>query len=101
MATRAPTSLGGLQMYLARINVTLKPGVNDPQGQTVLSSLRQLGFGSVDDVRMGKYMEVRVDETDRARAQGLVAGICDKLLANPVIEEYRFDLEEIAAKQEP
>ena len=84
-------------MYLAKIYVTLKPGVNDPQGLTVLGSLRQLGFGSVDDVRMGKYMEVRVDETDRARAQELVAGICDKLLANPVIEEYRFDLEESAA----
>ena len=84
-------------MYLARIYVTLKPGVNDPQGLTVLGSLRQLGFGSVDDVRMGKYMEVTVDETDRAQAQDLVAGICDKLLANPVIEEYRFDLEEIAA----
>ena len=77
--------------------MTLKPGVNDPQGLTVLGSLRQMGFGSVDDVRMGKYMEVRVDETDRTRAQDLVAGICDKLLANPVIEEYRFDLEEIAA----
>ncbi len=84
-------------MYLAKIYVTLKPGVNDPQGLTVLGSLRQLGFGSVDDVRMGKYMEVRVDETDRAQAQDLVAGICDKLLANPVIEEYRFDLEEVAA----
>lgn len=84
-------------MYLARIYVTLKPGVNDPQGLTVLGSLRQLGFGSVDGVRMGKYMEVRVDETDRDRAQDLVTGICDKLLANPVIEEYRFDLEEIAA----
>ena len=89
-----------MQMYLAKIYVTLKTGVNDPQGLTVLGSLRQLGFGSVDDVRMGKYMEVRVDETDRSHAQDLVAGICDKLLANPVIEEYRFDLEEIVAKQE-
>ena len=81
--------------------MTLKPGVNDPQGLTVLGSLRQLGFGSVDDVRMGKYLEARVDETDRSRAQDVVAGICDKLLANPVIEEYRFDLEEIAAVQGP
>ena len=82
-------------MYLARIYVTLKATVNDPQGQTVLGSLKQLGYLSVDDVRMGKYLEVRVDETDRERAQELVDDMCYKLLANPVIEEYRFDLHEI------
>lgn len=84
-------------MYLARIYVTLKTTVNDPQGQTVLGSLKQLGFFSVDDVRIGKYLEVRVDEADRHRAQELVDGMCHKLLANPVIEEYRFDLDEITA----
>ena len=84
-------------MYLAKIYVTLKPTVNDPQGQTVLGSLNKLGFVSVDDVRIGKYLEVRVDETDRQRAQELVDDICYKLLANPVIEEYRFDLHEVTA----
>ncbi len=80
---------------MAKIYVTLKPTVNDPQGLTVLGSLKQLGYASVDDVRIGKYLEIRVDEADRRRAQELVAQMCYKLLANPVIEEYRFDLDEI------
>lgn len=83
-------------MYLARVYVTLKPTVNDPQGLTVLGALRNLGLSTVNDVRVGKYLEVRVDETDRSRARGLVEEMCDKLLANPVIEEYRFELEELA-----
>ena len=81
-------------MYLARIYVTLKPAVNDPQGQTVLSSLKSLGFAQVDDVRMGKYLEVRVSEADRSRAEAMVADMCHKLLSNPVIEEYNFELHE-------
>ena len=86
-------------MYLAKIYVTLKPAVNDPQGQTVLGSLTQLGFVSVEDVRVGKYLEVMINESDQARAREVAAGICDKLLANPVIEEYRFDLQELPAVQ--
>ena len=81
-------------MYLAKVYVTLKPTVNDPQGQTVLATLRNLGFASAKDVRVGKFLEVRIDELDRSRAQDLVNEICEKLLANPVIEEFRFDLEE-------
>ncbi len=80
-------------MYLARIYVTLKPTVNDPQGQTVLGSLRNLGFSLVADVRIGKYLEVRVDEPDPSRAEAVVTEMCQKLLANPVIEQFRFDLE--------
>jgi phosphoribosylformylglycinamidine synthase PurS subunit len=81
-------------LYLARVYVTLKSTVNDPQGLTVLGALRNLGLGSVADVRVGKYLEVRVDESDRSKATAVVEEMCDKLLANPVIEEYRFDLEE-------
>ncbi len=81
-------------MYLARIYVTLKAAVNDPQGQTVMNSLKHMGFAQVDDVRIGKYLEVRVDEADRSRAEELVADMCNKLLSNPVIEEFRFDLHE-------
>ena len=81
-------------MYLAKVYVTLKPTVNDPQGQTVLATLRNLGFSSARDVRVGKFLELRIDELDRSRAQDLVNEICEKLLANPVIEEFRFDLEE-------
>ena len=88
-------------MYLAKIYVTLKPTVNDPQGLTVLGSLKQLGFASISDVRVGKYLEVRVEEADRARAEGLVADMCQKLLANPVIEEFSFDLDEISSAAHP
>ena len=81
-------------MYLAKVYVTLKSTVNDPQGLTILGALRNLGLSSVTDVRVGKFLEVRVDETDKAKAAGLVEKICRDLLANPVIEEYRFELEE-------
>ena len=87
-------------MYLARIYVTLKPAVNDPQGETVLGSLKQLGFVSVNDVRIGKYLEVKLDETDPAQAEELVVDLCQKLLANPVIEQYRFELHEISVAHE-
>ena len=79
-------------MFLAKIYVTLKSTVNDPQGRTVLGGLKSLGFASVADVRAGKYLEVTIQGVDRPQAEELVAQMCDKLLANPVIEEYRFDL---------
>ena len=81
-------------MYLARIYVTLKTAVNDPQGQTVLGSLKHMGFAEVDDVRIGKYLEVRIDEPQRSRAEARVADMCNKLLTNPVIEEFSFELAE-------
>ena len=85
-------------MYLARIYVTLKPAVNDPQGRTILGGLKSLGYASVDDVRVGKYLEIRITETERAKAEAIVAEMCQKLLANPVIEEFRFDLEAVNAQ---
>ena len=66
-----------------------------------MSSLKQLGFETVSDVRIGKYLEVRVYEADRARAEGLVSDMCRKLLANPVIEEFSFDLEDAPAAARP
>ncbi len=84
-------------MYQARIYITLKPTVNDPQGVTVLSSLHRLGFDTAEDVRVGKYLLVNIDETERAKAEVAVTEMCQKLLANPVIEEFRYDLEEIQA----
>ena len=84
-------------MYLARIYVTLKPTVNDPQGLTVKGGLHVLGFETVQSVRVGKYMEVRLDGSDRVKAEEQVQEMCHKLLANPVIEDYRFELEEIKA----
>ena len=81
-------------MFLARIYVSLKKTVNDPQGLTVLKSLRNLGFSGGSDVRVGKYLLVRIDETDISLARTKVAEMCQQLLANPVIEEFSFDLEE-------
>lgn len=82
-------------MYLAKIYVTLKPTVNDPQGLTVKGGLHTLGFDKVQSVRVGKYIEVQLEEADGARAEEEVRGMCDQLLANPVIENFRFELEQI------
>jgi phosphoribosylformylglycinamidine synthase len=79
-------------MFLARVYVTLKPTVNDPQGLAIRSGLHHLGFESVDGVRMGKYLELRVVAADAESARAQVDQMCRQLLANPVIEEYRFDL---------
>ena len=84
-------------MFQARIYITLKPTVNDPQGVTVLSSLHRLGFDSAEDVRIGKYLLVNINESDRVKAETSATDMCQKLLANPVIEEFRFDLEEMQA----
>ena len=83
-------------MYQARIHITLKPTVNDPQGVTVLSTLHRLGFISADDVRIGKYLMVNINESDRSKAEATATEMCQKLLANPVIENFQFDLEEMA-----
>jgi phosphoribosylformylglycinamidine synthase PurS subunit len=80
-------------MYLAKVYITLKPTVNDPQGLTIKGALHNLGFSSVEDVRAGKYIEVRIAEKDIAAARKQVEEMCRKLLANPVIENYRFELE--------
>lgn len=81
-------------MFLARIRVTLKPTVNDPQGLTIAHALARLGFDSVQSVRAGKFIEVRIDQQDRSAAENQVQAMCEKLLANPVIERFSFDLEE-------
>ena len=82
-------------MFLARVFVTPKPTVNDPQGQTIRNALRDMGYASVSSVRAGKYMEVRVDEEAESDAAAHVESMCDRLLANPVIEEYRYELTRI------
>ena len=81
-------------MYFARIYITLKPTVNDPQGRTVMGSLQNLGFQSVSDVRVGKYLEIRFEDSNKSSAETHVEEMCDKLLANLVIEKYRYEVEE-------
>ncbi|MDY6893026.1 MAG: phosphoribosylformylglycinamidine synthase subunit PurS [Chloroflexota bacterium] len=83
-------------MYLAKIYVTLKPTVNDPQGLTVMGGLHTLGFEKVRSVRVGKYMEVRIEETERSKVEQQVGEMCHKLLSNPVIEDFSFELEELS-----
>ncbi|MEA3297920.1 MAG: phosphoribosylformylglycinamidine synthase subunit PurS [Chloroflexota bacterium] len=82
-------------MYLAKIYITLKPLVNDPQGLTIRGALHNLGFTTVTSVRAGKYIEIQLDENNHEQAQSKVTGMCEKLLANPVIENYHFELRKI------
>jgi len=81
-------------VFLARVYITLKPAVNDPQGLTIKGGLHSLGFESVEDVRAGKYLELRLDGDDRSAAEAQVTEMCRKLLANPVIEDFRYEIEE-------
>ncbi len=77
----------------AKIYVTLKKGVLDPQGRAILSSLSHLGIAGVEDVRVGKYMEVRLEDAAPEDARRLLDDACRRLLANTVIEEYRIEIE--------
>ena len=79
---------------IARVIVTPKPVVNDPQGVTVRQGLNTLGFAEVADVRVGKYIEVSLEGASVEEAQRRVDEMCRQLLANQVIEDYWFDLDE-------
>lgn len=82
-------------MYLAKVYIQPKPTVSDPQGQTIQGGLSQLGFDSVQSVRAGKFMQVKLDETTAKAASDKVREMCEKLLANTVIEEYEFEIVDI------
>jgi phosphoribosylformylglycinamidine synthase len=77
----------------ARVHVTLKPGVLDPQGKAIEHALQALGFAGVGDVRQGKVIELTLAETDPARARESLEEMCRKLLANTVIENYAIELD--------
>ena len=81
-------------IFLANIRIVLKETVSDPQGATIMAGLKTLGFDSVQDLRAGKFLQVRITANDPQSAREQVAQMCDKLLANPVIEEYDFDIED-------
>ena len=76
----------------AKIHVTLKSGILDPQGKAIEHALAALGFKNATNVRMGKYLELELRETTQDRAEAEVKAMCEKLLANTIIEEYRFEL---------
>ncbi|MDX2347765.1 MAG: phosphoribosylformylglycinamidine synthase subunit PurS [Nitrospirota bacterium] len=76
----------------AKIYVTLKDGIHDPQGRAVQQSLHMLGFDGVQDVRMGKFLEVDLQATEKESAEIQIKSMCQKLLANMVIEDFRYEL---------
>lgn len=76
----------------AKIHVTLKQGILDPQGKAIEQALATLGYTSVRNVRVGKYFELDLNEKDKAKAEVEVKSMCEKLLANTIIEEYWFEL---------
>ena len=80
------------EKYLAKVYIQYRPTVSDPQGQTILGGLHQLGFDSVSSVRAGKYMEITLQADTESAASNQVRDMCNKLLANPVIEQYDFEL---------
>ena len=77
----------------ARVHVTLKAGVLDPQGKAIQQALGNLGFAGINDVRQGKFIELDLAESDHARAEAAVKAMCERLLANTVIESYRIQIE--------
>ena len=79
-------------MFQADIQITLKKTVADPQGLTVKHALESLEFKGLNEVRMGKFITLKLDVKDKAQAQAQVKAMCDKLLANPIIEEYQFEV---------
>jgi phosphoribosylformylglycinamidine synthase PurS subunit len=82
-------------MFLAKVHVSLKPTVNDPQGLTIARALGRLGFDSVDSLRAGKYFELKIEGNDKTAAEADVKSMCEKLLANPVIETFTYELEAV------
>lgn len=81
-----------MTIYKARVSVMLKPGIADPQGQTIERALPALGFDGVGGVRVGKRIELELEAPDPQRARSLVLEMCERLLANPVIESYEVDI---------
>lgn len=84
-------------MFKVKVYVTLKESVLDPQGAAVKNSLHSMSYKDVTDVRIGKYLELTLDQ-NTADVEKTVKEMCDRLLANPVIEDYRYEIEEVVAQ---
>ena len=82
-------------MYKASIHITLRESILDPQGKATLHALHNLGYGAVDKVRMGKYVEMWVEAANEGEARDTVEKACSKLMANPVMEDYSFSVEPV------
>ncbi len=79
-----------MTIWIAKIDVMLKPTVNDPPGLAIRDALRQLGFGGVSSTRAGKHFEIRLQAADHIAAEEVVQSMCETLLANPVVEQFEF-----------
>ena len=77
----------------ARVFVTLKPSVFDPQGKTIADALHSLGYNGIEDVRQGKYFELELSAESSEKARSMASEVADRLLANPVIEAYRIEVD--------
>jgi phosphoribosylformylglycinamidine synthase len=86
-----------MQKYQAKIYVTLRPSVLDPAGTAVQSGLSHMGYDNVEQVRIGKYIELAIIAADPGSAHEQLDRMCDQLLANPVIENYKFDVTELTS----
>ena len=79
-------------IYLGKVNIFLKEGINDPQGLSVLNAVHNLGFHQVSEVRVGKYIELTVSAESPDEAQGLIDSLCSSILTNPLIESYNTEI---------
>lgn len=84
-----------MKQFKAKVEVKLKPVVLDPQGKAVLSALHNLGFSDITDTRVGKLIELKINEENREKAEEKIEQVCKKLLANPVIEDYNILIDEV------
>ncbi len=94
-AKKQPDDASRAPRFLARVYVSLKPTVNDPEGITISGALASLGFSGVEGVRSGRYFQVTLSAASKKEARSQVDQMCARLLANPVIETYTFDIDEI------
>ena len=85
----------GNRMFRSKIRVTLRPSILDPQGKAVGHAIGSLGVDTVRDIRMGKYIELTIDGKNEADARATTEDICRKLLANPVMENFVYDIEQV------
>jgi phosphoribosylformylglycinamidine synthase PurS subunit len=83
-------------LFTSKITVTIRKSILDPQGKAVEHSLVSLGFGEIKDTRIGKYIELKIETNSKAEAERITEEACKKLLANPVTEDYKFEIEENA-----
>jgi phosphoribosylformylglycinamidine synthase PurS subunit len=87
--------------WLADVHVTLRPGIADPEGQTIAAGLRSLGYPSVSEVRSGKLMRIAFEADDHAAAEASIGDMCRRLLANPVMERATWELRADEQQDEP